>query len=246
MQNLFVSDCKMYLSQIEKCICLELETVYVLIAEEDFCVIALDTRLSGHGYAILYYITFWSVFVTIIKRLSGHGYAILSREQPKLFKLSETTVLGSTGCWCDILTFCKVCIFIDFQPWDDLWKKSCKVAEMRLKTYRHTHGRTMATPAVAQMTATMLYGKRLESLFITKECRKTKWPGSSPTTSQTSWPAWTRMGRELSTAMTLSATQRGLVCSNIVKSRMDKNVLLVQVWIQGRRQCCLSAAASSW
>ena len=101
----------MYLSQIEKCICLELETVYVLIAEEDFCVIALDTRLSGHGYAILYYITFWSVFVTIIKRLSGHGYAILSREQPKLFKLSETTVLGSTGCWCDILTFCKVCIF---------------------------------------------------------------------------------------------------------------------------------------
>ena len=41
-------------------------------------------------------------------RLSGHGYAILSREQPKLFQLSETTVLGSTGCWCDILTFCKV------------------------------------------------------------------------------------------------------------------------------------------
>lgn len=36
-----------------------------------------------------------------------------------------------------------------------------QVAEMRLKTYRHTHGRTMATPAVAQMTATMLYGKRL-------------------------------------------------------------------------------------
>ena len=42
------------------------------------------------------------------QRLSGHGYAILSRVQPKLFQLSETTVLGSTGCWCDILTFCKV------------------------------------------------------------------------------------------------------------------------------------------
>ena len=36
---------------------------------------------------------------------------------------------------------------------------------MRLKTYRHTHGRTMATPAVAQMTATMLYGKRLEGII---------------------------------------------------------------------------------
>jgi len=95
----------------------------VAIAGEDFCVIASDTRLSGHGYAIL------------------------SREQPKLFQLSETTVLGSTGCWCDILTF-------------------CKVAEMRLKTYRHTHGRTMATPAVAQMTATMLYGKRFFPYYI--------------------------------------------------------------------------------
>ena len=68
-------------------------------------------------------------------------YAILSRDQPKLFKLSDKTVLGSTGCWCDILTF-------------------CKVAEMRLKTYRHTHNKSMSTPAVAQMTATMLYHKR--------------------------------------------------------------------------------------
>ena len=37
---------------------------------------------------------------------------------------------------------------------------------MRLKTYRHTHGRTMATPAVAQMTATMLYGKRFFPYYI--------------------------------------------------------------------------------
>jgi 20S proteasome subunit beta 6 len=95
----------------------------VAIAGEDFCVIASDTRLSGHGYAIL------------------------SREQPKLFKLSDNTVLGSTGCWCDILTF-------------------VKVADMRLKTYRHTHGKTMSTPAVAQMTATMLYGKRFFPYYI--------------------------------------------------------------------------------
>merc|ERR1711970_1412265 len=80
-------------------------------------------------------------------RLSGHGYAILSREQPKLFRLSESTVLGSTGCWCDILTF-------------------CKVAEMRMKSYRHTHNKAMSTPAVAQMTSTMLSHKRFSPYYI--------------------------------------------------------------------------------
>ena len=38
------------------------------------------------------------------------SYAILSRDQPKLFRMSDKTVLGSTGCWCDTLTFCKVTI----------------------------------------------------------------------------------------------------------------------------------------
>jgi len=95
----------------------------VAIAGEDFVVIASDTRLSGHGYAIL------------------------SRDQPKLFKLSDKTVLGSTGCQCDILTF-------------------CKVAEMRLKTYRHTHNKAMSTPAAAQMMATMLYHKRFFPYYI--------------------------------------------------------------------------------
>ena len=91
----------------------------VAIAGEDFCVIASDTRLSQ--FAELICLKMQNVFVAVagkdlcvtssVTRLSGHGYAILSREQPKLFKLSETTVLGSTGCWCDILTFCKVCSF---------------------------------------------------------------------------------------------------------------------------------------
>ena len=58
----------------------------VAIAGDDYVVIASETRLSGNGYSIL------------------------SREQPKLFKLSEKTVLGSTGCWCDILTFTKVIV----------------------------------------------------------------------------------------------------------------------------------------
>merc|ERR1711913_229353 len=77
-------------------------------------------------------------------RLSGHGYAILSREQPKLHRLSDKTVLGSTGCWCDILTF-------------------CKVAEMRMKSYRYNHNKSMSTPAVAQMMSTMLYNKKAKS-----------------------------------------------------------------------------------
>lgn len=95
----------------------------VAIAGEDYVVVASDTRLSGNGYSIL------------------------SREQPKLFRLSGKTVLGSTGCWCDILTF-------------------CKVAEMRMKSYRHNHNKDMSTPAVAQMTSTMLYHKRFFPYYI--------------------------------------------------------------------------------
>merc|ERR1711970_993251 len=105
-------------------------------------------------------------------RLSGHGYAILSREQPKLFKLSETTVLGSAGCWCDILTF-------------------CKVAEMRMKSYRYNHNKSMSTPAVAQMIA---------------PCSTTR--DSSPTTSPTSWEDWMTRARDISTATTLLVTVR--------------------------------------
>jgi 20S proteasome subunit beta 6 len=52
----------------------------VAVAGEDFAIIASDTRLI-------------------------QGYSILSREQTKLFKLSEQTVLGVSGCWCDVLTF---------------------------------------------------------------------------------------------------------------------------------------------
>jgi len=95
----------------------------VAIAGEDYALIASDTRLSGNGYSIF------------------------SREQPKLFKLSDKTVLGSTGCWCDILTF-------------------TKVADMRMKSYRYTHNKDMGTKAVAQMTATMLYNKRFFPYYI--------------------------------------------------------------------------------
>ena len=39
-------------------------------------------------------------------RLSSN-YTILTRDQSKLFPLSSKAVLGSTGCWCDVLTFAK-------------------------------------------------------------------------------------------------------------------------------------------
>ena len=37
---------------------------------------------------------------------------------------------------------------------------------MRMKSYKHTHNKDMSTPAVAQMTATMLYHKRFFPYYI--------------------------------------------------------------------------------
>lgn len=54
----------------------------VAVAGDDYAIIASDTRLI-------------------------QGYSILTREQPKLFKLSDRTVVGISGCWTDILTFTK-------------------------------------------------------------------------------------------------------------------------------------------
>jgi 20S proteasome subunit beta 6 len=94
----------------------------VAIAGDDFAVIASDTRLSS-------------------------GYSILSRTQTKLFPLTGRTVLGSTGCWADILTF-------------------TRLVEARMKIYRHTHDSEMSTAAFAQLVSTMLYGKRFFPYYV--------------------------------------------------------------------------------
>uniref|UniRef100_A0A1B6EQR0 Proteasome subunit beta n=1 Tax=Cuerna arida TaxID=1464854 RepID=A0A1B6EQR0_9HEMI len=94
----------------------------VAIAGPDFCVIASDTRL-------------------------GTGYSILTREQPKLFRLSSTTVLGSSGCWCDTLSL-------------------SRLLEARLQMYLHEHNKPMATPAVAQMMSTVMYNKRFFPYYV--------------------------------------------------------------------------------
>ncbi|KAG8188308.1 hypothetical protein JTE90_008950 [Oedothorax gibbosus] len=88
----------------------------VAIGGEDYAIIASDTRLST-------------------------GYSIYSREQPKLFRLSNKTVLGSAGCWCDVLTL-------------------TRILNTKMKMYQHEHNKNMSTPAVSQLLSTLLYYKR--------------------------------------------------------------------------------------
>lgn len=62
---------------------IELCRSVMAIAGEDYAIIAADSRLST-------------------------GFSIFTREQEKLFKLSDTTVLGCSGCWCDTLTLARI------------------------------------------------------------------------------------------------------------------------------------------
>ncbi|XP_013791688.1 proteasome subunit beta type-1-like [Limulus polyphemus] len=94
----------------------------VAIAGEDYAVIASDTRLSA-------------------------GFSIYTREQSKLYKLSQKSVLGCAGCWCDILTF-------------------TRLLEARMKMYENEHHKQMSTPAIAQLVTTMLYYKRFFPYYI--------------------------------------------------------------------------------
>ncbi|XP_067646826.1 proteasome subunit beta type-1 [Eurosta solidaginis] len=94
----------------------------VAIAGEDYVVIAADTRLSS-------------------------GYTIHTRKQNKLFKLSEKTVLGSTGCWCDTLAL-------------------TSLVNARMQMYEHLHLKTMSTEAVAQMLSILMYNKRFFPYYV--------------------------------------------------------------------------------
>lgn len=94
----------------------------VAVAGDDFVVIGADTRLSS-------------------------GYSIHTRDQKKLFRLSDTTVLGCSGCWCDTLTL-------------------TRVLNARMQMYSHEHNKVMSTPAAAQMLSVMLYYKRFFPYYI--------------------------------------------------------------------------------
>lgn len=79
-------------------------------------------------------------------RLSA-GFSIYTRDQNKLFPLSETTVLGCSGCWCDTLTL-------------------TRVLKLRMQMYQQEHNKVMSTTACAQMLSTMLYYKRFFPYYI--------------------------------------------------------------------------------
>ena len=95
----------------------------VAVAGEDFVVVASDTRLTDGRYGIL------------------------SRQVPKMFQLTDDTVLAACGCWADVLTL-------------------TKLVNARLQIYKYTHNRTMKTPATAQMLANMLYSKRFFPYYV--------------------------------------------------------------------------------
>lgn len=94
----------------------------VAIAGKDYALIASETRLSS-------------------------GYQIYTREQPKLFQITPKTMLGGTGCWCDVLAF-------------------SKVIEARVKNYLYEHNRQISTPACAQLISNMLYYKRFFPYYV--------------------------------------------------------------------------------
>lgn len=94
----------------------------VAIAGKDYAIIASETRLST-------------------------GYQIYTRDQSKLFQMTPNCILGSTGCWCDALTF-------------------AKVIEARVKNYLYEHNRVISTPACSQLISTMLYYKRFFPYYI--------------------------------------------------------------------------------
>ncbi|KAG5329242.1 PSB1 protein, partial [Acromyrmex charruanus] len=94
----------------------------VALAGDDFCVIAADTRLST-------------------------GFTIHTRNQDKLFPLSDTTILGCSGCWCDTTTL-------------------TRLLSARMQMYKHEHQKEMSTPAAAQMLSIMLYHKRFFPYYV--------------------------------------------------------------------------------
>lgn len=86
------------------------------LSGEDYAIIASDTRLS-------------------------EGFTIHTRNSPKSYKVTDSTVLGCVGFHGDVLTL-------------------TKIIEARLKIYEHDHHKVMSCNAVAAMLSTILYYRR--------------------------------------------------------------------------------------
>ncbi|KAL0280186.1 UNVERIFIED_CONTAM: hypothetical protein PYX00_001559 [Menopon gallinae] len=94
----------------------------VAIAGNDFAVIGSDTRLSSN-------------------------YSIFTRDQTKLFELSDSTIMGCSGCWCDTLQL-------------------TKVVKAQMQMYYHDNNKIMTTPAVSQLISTVLYYRRFMPYLV--------------------------------------------------------------------------------
>jgi 20S proteasome subunit beta 6 len=92
------------------------------VAGPDFTVTASDTRLS-------------------------EGFMIHSRDCPKIYRLTDKTVLLSTGFHGDVLTLTKIVV-------------------ARLQMYEHEHNVPMSTSAIAAMLSTMLYYRRFFPYYV--------------------------------------------------------------------------------
>jgi 20S proteasome subunit beta 6 len=79
-------------------------------------------------------------------RLSS-GYSIHTRNQNKIFKLSDKTVLASTGCWCDTLAL-------------------TSLVKVRMQMYKDQHQKDMTTSAVAQMLSILMYNRRFFPYYV--------------------------------------------------------------------------------
>eukprot|EP00291_Cryptomonas_curvata_P021874 CAMPEP_0172159516 /NCGR_PEP_ID=MMETSP1050-20130122/5015_1 /TAXON_ID=233186 /ORGANISM="Cryptomonas curvata, Strain CCAP979/52" /LENGTH=243 /DNA_ID=CAMNT_0012829115 /DNA_START=1 /DNA_END=728 /DNA_ORIENTATION=+ len=69
------------------------------------------------------------------------GYSILSRTTSKISPLTQKCVVASSGCNSDQVALHKLLKF-------------------KMKMYAHQHGKEMSAPAIGQMLATTLYGRR--------------------------------------------------------------------------------------
>eukprot|EP00245_Coleochaete_scutata_P006883 TRINITY_DN21696_c0_g1_i1.p1 TRINITY_DN21696_c0_g1~~TRINITY_DN21696_c0_g1_i1.p1 ORF type:complete len:238 (+),score=29.12 TRINITY_DN21696_c0_g1_i1:84-797(+) len=88
----------------------------VAIAGSDYCIVAADTRMST-------------------------GFNILTRNSSKLFKISDTCVLATSGFQADAKTL-------------------HKTLNARHQQYQHQHNKQISCPAMAQLLSTTLYYKR--------------------------------------------------------------------------------------
>lgn len=64
-----------------------------------------------------------------------------------MFKLTDTTVLASSGCWCDVLAL-------------------TSLLKARIQMYKDQHGKVMTTNAIAQLLSNLMYNRRFFPYYV--------------------------------------------------------------------------------